>query len=397
MPIESLQSRFAPRLAQRQVESLLRQRPLVSSPQAPQMNINGFNVINFSSNDYLGLANSDQIRQALCHNSELSYGSGAAHLVTGHHLQHHLLEDELADWLGTERVLLFSTGYMANLAVQQTLMQKGDVILGDKLNHASLIDGALHSEADFKRYPHKDMNALEKRCQQAQAQGQQALIVTDGVFSMDGDLCPLADIQTLAKNHQAWLFLDDAHGLGVLGKHGKGSFEHFGLTPDQNTLIMGTFGKAFGTFGAFVAGSTTAIEALIQFARPYIYTTAMPQWNALATRIALKSIQQGPTLRATLTHNIAYFKQQTQAIGLKLMPSDSAIQPILLGDSALAVTWSENLKQLGFWVTAIRPPTVPNNTARLRITLSAAHTPAQIDQLCQALAHCQAEITIPNW
>jgi len=392
MPIESLQSRFAPRLAQRQAESLLRSRPLVNSPQTPSMNINGLEIINFSSNDYLGLANAVEIRQTLCENADLSYGSGAAHLVTGHHLQHHLLEDELADWLGTERTLLFSTGYMANLAVQQTLMQKGDVILGDKLNHASLIDGALHAEADFKRYPHNDMEVLEKRLQQAQSKGQQALIVTDSVFSMDGDLCPLSDIQTLAKNYQAWLFVDDAHGLGVLGKHGKGSFEHFGLTPDDNTLIMGTFGKAFGTFGAFVAGTHTAIDALIQFARPYIYTTAMPKWNALATRTALKLIQQSNTRIETLKQNIVYFKQQARAMGLKLMPSDSAIQPILLGDSALAIQWSEALKQHGFWVTAIRPPTVPANTARLRITLSTAHPLQQIDQLCQALAQCQAEI-----
>lgn len=394
MTIESLQSRFAPRLAQRQAESLLRTRPLVSSAQSPAMNINGLEIVNFSANDYLGLANAAEIRRTLCEDTDLSYGAGAAHLVTGHHLQHHRLEDELADWLGTERSLLFSTGYMANLAVQQTLMQKGDVILGDKLNHASLIDGALHSEADFKRYPHKDMAALEKRLQQAQSKGQQSLIVTDGVFSMDGDLCPLAAIQTLAKTYQAWLFIDDAHALGVLGDQGKGSFEHFGLIPDDNTLIMGTFGKAFGTFGAFVAGSNTAIEALIQFARPYIYTTAVPQWNALATRTALKLIQQGAELRESLKRNISYFKQQAQIMGLELMPSDSAIQPLLIGDSALAVQWSDSLKQQGFWVTAIRPPTVPANTARLRITLSAAHSQEHIHQLCQALAHCQAEFPL---
>lgn len=396
MPIESIQARFTPRLAQRQDQSLLRQRPLVNSAQSSNMNINGIQTINFSSNDYLGLANTPDIRQALCQDVELSYGAGAAHLVTGHHLQHHLLEDELADWLNTDRALLFSTGYMANLAVQQTLVQKGDVILGDKLNHASLIDGALHSEADFKRYPHNDMTALEKRLQQAQANQQQALIVTDGVFSMDGDLCRLNEIQTLAKTYQAWLFVDDAHALGVFGAQGKGSFEHFDLTPDDNTLIMGTFGKAFGTFGAFVAGSQTAIEALIQFARPYIYTTAMPQWNALATRTALQLIQQQPEIRQRLQNNINYFKQQAHALGLQLMPSDSAIQPLLLGNSALAVQWSEALKQQGCWVTAIRPPTVPVNTARLRITLSAAHDPQQLDQLCHALAHCQAEFPLPS-
>lgn len=396
MALETIQSRFAPRLAQRRADALFRSRPLISTPQAPIMDINGQTVINFSSNDYLGLANAPEIQQAICAEHQLSYGSGAAHLVTGHHQQHHQLETELADWLGLESALLFSTGYMANLAVQQTLMQKGDVILGDKLNHASLIEGARFSEADFKRYPHNDMAALERRLQQAQANQQQALIVTDGVFSMDGDLAPLPHLQSLAQNYQAWLFLDDAHAIGVLGTHGKGSFEHFGLQADDNTLLMGTFGKAFGTFGAFVAGSGTAIETLIQFAKPYIYTTALPQLHALATRTALEQIQNGSHLRKALWQNIDHFKQTARTLGLNLMPSDSPIQPILLGESALAMQWSERLKQQGFWVTAIRPPTVPTNTARLRITLSAAHSLHQIDQLCEALARCQAEIPLPK-
>lgn len=384
----SIKNRFQPLLEQRQSEHLYRRRPLVFSPQQTQMQINGIECINFSSNDYLGLANHPSIKQALASaltEQELSYGAGAAHLVTGHHLQHHLAEDELADWLGVERTLLFSTGYMANLAVQQTLMQAGDTILADKLNHASLIDGAKLSEANFKRYPHLDMQALERRLQQCQQQQSQAMIVTDGVFSMDGDMAPLNQLQQLAQSYQAWLFVDDAHGIGCLGENGKGCFEYFGLEPDENTIIVGTLGKAFGTSGAFVAGSSTLIESLIQFARPYIYTTAMPQLSALAIREALKLVKNASASRETLNNNIQHFKQGAQKIGLELWPSDSAIQPIMLGNSAKALAWSEQLKQDGFWVGAIRPPTVPKNQARLRVTLSANHSAQQIDDLLNVL------------
>jgi len=392
----SINQRFTPLLQQRESEHLYRRRPLVFSPQQPVMQINGVECINFSSNDYLGLANHPQIKRVLLNelkSDEMSYGSGAAHLVTGHHIHHHLLEDELADWLGTERTLLFSTGYMANLAVQQTLMQAGDTILADKLNHASLIDGAKLSDADFKRYPHLDMQALERRLQNAQANHSQALIVTDGVFSMDGDMAPLKEMQQLAQFYQAWLFVDDAHGIGALGKHGKGCFEHFGLQPDKNTIIVGTLGKAFGTSGAFVAGSQTLIEALIQFARPYIYTTAMPQLNALAIREALKLIKEGEASRETLQKNIQHFREVAQKIGLTLWPSETAIQPIMLGKSELAIGWSEALKKAGFWVSAIRPPTVPKNQARLRVTLSASHTIEQIDQLLFELEKIQSQFS----
>jgi len=390
----SIKERFTPLLQQRESEHLYRRRPLVFSAQQPVMKINGIECINFSSNDYLGLANHPQIKLALLNelkNGENSYGSGAAHLVTGHHLHHHLLEDELADWLGVERTLLFSTGYMANLAVQQTLMQAGDTILADKLNHASLIDGAKLSDANLKRYPHLDMQALERRLQQAQANNSQPMIVTDGVFSMDGDMAPLGTLQKLAQKYQAWLFIDDAHGVGALGENGKGCFEHFGLQPDENTIVVGTLGKAFGTSGAFVAGSQVMIEALIQFGRPYIYTTAMPQLNALAIREALKLVQNGKASRETLKQNIQHFKKGAKEIGLQLWQSDTAIQPIMLGKSETAMAWSDALKQAGFWVTAIRPPTVPKNQARLRVTLSAGHTIEQIDQLLTELANIQAK------
>jgi 8-amino-7-oxononanoate synthase len=392
MAIESLQQRFTGRLEQRRKQHLYRQRPLAFSPQQPLMKINGIDCVNFCSNDYLGLANHPQIKQRLIsalQNSGISYGSGAAHLVTGHHLEHHLLEDELADWLGVERVLLFSTGFMANLAVLQTLAQKGDVILGDKLNHASLVDGALHSEADFKRYPHLDTQTLEKRLQQAYQKQQQAIIVTDGVFSMDGDLAPLAKIQQLAKTYHAWTIIDDAHGFGPLGNKGRGTLNHFGLKADDNTVQIGTLGKAFGCSGAFVAGSNTVIEALIQFARPYIYTTASTQLNAVAVREALQIIQQADNERQQLHDLIQQFRDGAEAIGLQLWDSPTAIQPILLGDSSTALSWSEHLKQQGFWVAAIRPPTVPKGQARLRVTLSASHTSEQVQQLLAALKSCR--------
>ncbi|MBO1924669.1 8-amino-7-oxononanoate synthase [Thiomicrorhabdus sp. 6S3-12] len=389
MAIETIQQRFSDRLKTRRSEHLYRQRPLAFGPQQPQMQINGLRCINFCSNDYLGLANHPQIKQRLIaalQSDDISYGSGAAHLVTGHHLEHHLLEDELADWLGVERVLLFSTGFMANLAVLQTFAQKGDLILGDKLNHASLVDGALHSEAEFKRYPHGDMAALEKRLQQAQAKEQQTLIVTDGVFSMDGDLAPLPKIQELARKYHAWLIIDDAHGFGVLGQEGKGTLNHFNLETDADTLQIGTLGKAFGCSGAFVAGSETAIETLIQFARPYIYTTASPQLNAVAVRQALRLVKSGDKERHHLQNLIQQFRRGAQRIGLKLWQSPTAIQPVMLGASETALRWSEALKQKGFWVAAIRPPTVPQNQARLRITFSAAHTAEEVDALLQALA-----------
>ncbi|MEA3404251.1 MAG: 8-amino-7-oxononanoate synthase [Pseudomonadota bacterium] len=386
----SINSRFQPLLEQRQQQHLYRQRPLTFTAQQAEMQINGLNVINFSSNDYLGLANDPLVKETLVKaltDNNLSYGSGAAHLVTGHHLHHHLLEDEIADWLGTERALLFSTGYMANLAVQQTLMQTGDTILADKLNHASLIDGALQSDATLKRYPHLDMEALERRLKQNSAN--QSMISTDGVFSMDGDIAPLADILKLAKTHQAWLMVDDAHGFGMLGNQGKGCFDYLGLQPTDDTILVGTLGKAFGTSGAFVAGSQVLIESLIQFARPYIYTTAMSPLNALATRTALKRVIEAEPERQRLQQHIQHFRQGAESLGLKLWPSQTAIQPIILGPSETALQWSEALKQKGFWVTAIRPPTVPQGQARLRVTLSAGHSTEHINALLNALKQIQ--------
>jgi 8-amino-7-oxononanoate synthase len=385
MPLESINQRLSPVLSTKKSQHLYRVRPIVSSPQDTQMQINNIDIINFSSNDYLGLANHPELQQTAQDFQNMSYGSGAAHLVTGHHQNHHLLEEKIASWLRVESTLLFSTGYIANISVLQTLMQKGDLILADKLCHASLIDGALNSKAEFKRYPHLDMQALEKKLIQAQQLEKQVLIVSDGVFSMDGDIAPLKQIQLLAIKYQAWLYIDDAHGFGTLGQNGKGSFEHFGLRPDNNTIVMGTLGKAFGCSGAFIAASTTVIETLIQLARPYIYTTAMPAINAKVCLKALQLVKTAQAERRQLQTNIQQFREGINKLSLNLLPSKTAIQAIILQDSETAVSWSEQLKELGFWVTAIRPPTVPKNTARLRVTLSSSHTSQQIKKLLTAI------------
>ncbi len=381
----SIVERFKPVLKLRKQQHLYRTRPLVSSAQSATMQIDGQLVSNFSSNDYLGLANHPSLKQIINNANELSYGSGSAHLVTGHHQQHHLLEQELASWLGVERALIFSTGYMANLAVIPTLMQKNDLILADKLCHASLIDASLSSKAQLKRYPHLDMTALEKRLIQAAQVRQQVLIVTDGVFSMDGDIAPLTKIKYLAKQYNAWLYVDDAHGVGVLGKNGKGIFEHFSQEINDDTIVMATLGKAFGCSGAFVAGSNVVIETLIQFARPYIYTTAMSPINAKVCRQALSLVKNAHLERKQLQRNIQQFKQGIVKLKLSLIISATPIQAIILIEAKTAVIWSEKLKKLGFWVGAIRPPTVPKNTARLRVTLCASHTSKQIDDLLTAI------------
>ncbi len=377
--------RFQPWLQQRQNEHRYRRTPLVTSPVGHRIQLNGRWVINFSANDYLGLSEDDSLRQAVCADPQAAFGSGAAHLVSGHHLHHHLLEDELADWLDVERVLLFSTGYMANMAVQQALMQRGDTLIHDKLNHASLLDGARLSEATLKRYPHADMTALARRLQQTDGQ---ALIVSDGVFSMDGDMTPLPEMMALKAQYDAWLLLDEAHAFGVVGTTGRGTFEHFGLTPDTDTLRVGTLGKAFGVFGAFVAGSQVAIKTLINRARPWIYTTALPPANALAAREALKCVRQADAARDHLWRLIARFRASAEQIGLRLMPSMTPIQPVVLGDDARALRWSRQLFEAGFHVPAIRPPTVPVGSARLRITFSARHTFEQVDRLLEVLEAC---------
>jgi len=364
-------------------QGLYRQRRVVASPQGVQLTADGRELLNFCSNDYLGLTNHPDVIRAFKHAAgEYGVGSGSAHLVCGHSAAHHALEEELAEFCGRERALLFSTGYMANLGAISALVGSGDTVVEDRLNHASLIDGGLLSGARFKRYRHADLDHLTNTV--AAASGKK-LIVTDGVFSMDGDLAPLPAIARLAAERDAWLLVDDAHGLGVLGAKGGGVLEHYGLDQTDVPVLVGTLGKAFGTFGAFVAGSESLIELLIQKARTYIYTTALPPAVAEATRASLRLVRAESWRRDKLKQLTARFRQGAGQIGLELMPSPSPIQPILLGDSRKATALSEALLDAGILVGAIRPPTVPQGSARLRVTLSAAHEEAQVDRLLNEL------------
>jgi 8-amino-7-oxononanoate synthase len=380
---------LAGRLAARRADNLYRQRPLLQSPQGSVVQVDGHEYLAFSSNDYLGLANHPQVVDAMQQGAtRWGVGGGASHLVMGHSEPHQELEQALAQWTGRERALLMSSGYMANLAVITALVGRGDTVLHDRLNHASLLDAGLLSGARFSRYLHNDLNSFQQRLQRAQGN---ILVVTDGVFSMDGDLAHLPDLAAQAKAQQAWLMVDDAHGFGVLGQTGGGLVEHYGLSADDVPVLVGTLGKSFGTSGAFVAGSHELIETLIQFARPYIYTTSSPPAVACATLSSLKLVQTEHWRREHVQQLIAQFRQGAQALGLNLMDSPTPIQPIIIGDSAQAMAISAQLRERGILVGAIRPPTVPAGSARLRITLTAAHTAEQVQRLLDALAACQLE------
>jgi 8-amino-7-oxononanoate synthase len=372
-------------LQQRQQQGLYRSRRVFESPQGTEIIADGKKLLNFCSNDYLGLANHPDTRKAFIAGAEkYGVGSGAAHLICGHSSAHHALEEELADFAGYPRALLFSTGYMANLGVAQALCGRGDRVLEDRLNHASLLDAGLLSGARMQRYQHNDMADLQHKLGEV-AQGEK-LVMTDAVFSMDGDLAPLPQLADICQQSDAWLLIDDAHGIGVLGKAGRGSVEHFGLNASQIPIYMATLGKALGTAGAFIAGSEELIEFLIQSARTYIYTTAMPPAVAEATRASLRLTQLASDRREQLQALIKQFRDGAQQLGLQLLDSSTAIQPVLAGETAIATRWSEQLLAQGILVSAIRPPTVPPGTARLRITFSANHTDKQVRQLLDALS-----------
>lgn len=345
--------------------------------------IDNKNIINFCSNDYLGLSQHESVIAAFKNAADIyGVGSGSAHLICGHSKAHHALEEELAEFTRRERALLFSTGYMANVGTINALVENGDFVFEDKLNHASLLDGGLSSNGNFKRYPHADLEQLEKLLQKTNGK---KWIVTDGVFSMDGDVAPLRDLANLAQKQNALLMVDDAHGFGVLGKTGGGLIEALNLTQNEVPILMGTLGKAFGTFGAFVAGSETLIESLIQFARTYVYTTALPPAVAQATRESLKILISETWRREKLRALISEFKTGAAQLNLPLMRSDSPIQPLLIGDSFRATHMSEQLLNAGFLVSAIRPPTVPKGKARLRITFSALHEFEDVARLLETL------------
>jgi 8-amino-7-oxononanoate synthase len=374
------------RLAERRAADLYRQRPLLQSPQGPQVVVDGQPLLAFCNNDYLGLANHPEVIKAWRDGAERwGVGGGASHLVIGHSSPHHALEEALAEFTGRPRALLFSTGYMANLGTVTALVGQGDTVLQDRLNHASLLDAGLLSGARFSRYLHNDAASLGNRLEKATGN---TLVVTDGVFSMDGDIAELPTLAAAARAKGAWLMVDDAHGFGTLGATGAGIVEHFGLGLDDVPVLIGTLGKGFGTSGAFVAGSEELIETLVQFARPYIYTTSQPPALACATLRSLQLLRSEHWRREHLASLIAQFRQGAQQLGLTLMESFTPIQPILIGDAGRALQLSHLLRERGLLVTAIRPPTVPAGSARLRVTLSAAHTGAQVQQLLDALAEC---------
>lgn len=386
----SLEQTLAKGLAERQQQQLYRQRRTVASAQGAEIVVDGQRCLNFCSNDYLGLANHPKLIEA-AHLAADAYGvgSGASHLVCGHSSEHHGLEEELAELTGRSRALLFSTGYMANLGAITALVGKGDYVFEDKRNHASLIDGGLLSGARFQRFLHNDVAALEQRLERCDESGRK-LVVVDGVFSMDGDTAPLPTLAASCAKHDAWLMVDDAHGLGVLGGRGAGCADHYNLDQQQLPILMATLGKGLGSSGAFIAGSEELIETLIQFSRSYIYTTAMPPMVAAATRASIKLLASEGWRRGYLADLIALFRRGAEQLGLNIMPSTTAIQPLLIGDAGKAMAYSHGLQQRGFWVGAIRPPTVAAGSARLRITLTAAHSEEQVAQLLSALAEVTA-------
>jgi len=373
--------------AQRRVRRCIEAQALAGCILQPV--VDGRRLLNFCSNDYLGLAGDQRLSAALCAAAAIwGAGAGAAHLVAGHTAEHHALEAELADFTGREAALLFSTGYMANVGVITALTLRDEVILQDKLNHASLIDGARQCDARLLRYRHGDASEAARIA--AEHASPLTLIATDGVFSMDGDVAPLPALADIAQRHSAWLLVDDAHGFGVLGAHGGGSLEAAGLSAAQVPLLMGTLGKAAGSFGAFVAGDREVIDLILQRARSYIYTTAMPPAIAAATRAALLILREEGWRRERLQQRIAQFRAGAAARGLPLMASSTAIQPLLVPGAARCLAASEALRQRGFWVSAIRHPTVPAGTERLRVTLSAAHSDLHVESLLDALAESMA-------
>jgi len=375
-------------LEQRKVNGLLRQRRLLDSPQAEHIVANQKPYLSFCSNDYLGLANRPELIAVMQKAAgDSGVGSGASNLITGHHRYHDSLEKQLARFVDMPAALLFSTGYMANIGVLGALMGRGDAIFADKLNHACLNDGGYFSYADFHRYPHNDVAALEKLLQASTAKHK--MIAADAVFSMDGDIAPIPEYLALCEKYDAYLYLDDAHGFGVLGEHGQGSLKHFNIKSPR-IIVMATLGKAAGVAGAFVAGEQVVIDYLIQKAKSYVYSTPAPPALSATLSASVQLIEQGDDLRANLYALIAYLKQNLKLKKWKLLESDTAIQPLIIGGNEESLAVSEYLQAQGILVPAIRPPTVPVGTARLRISLSAAHTLDDVKQLVAAIHQAES-------
>jgi 8-amino-7-oxononanoate synthase len=385
MPRPDLLARLAAAQAQRARDGLVRRLRAVESVDGACVVIGGKSLIDFASNDYLGLAQHPALREAMALAAEKwGVGAGAAHLLGGHRDEHAALEEKLSVWTGRERALLFSTGYMANLGVVGALLGDKDVCVQDKLNHASLIDAARTVGCDLVRYRHADVDSASRQLRAHPSSA--AILATDAVFSMDGDLAPLADLSALCRRENALLMVDDAHGLGVLGADGAGSLSEAGLAQDNAPILMATLGKALGVAGAFVAGSATLIDGLVQFARSYVYTTAMPPALAAAASAAVDIARDDSERRERLHRHIAQFRAGAAARGIATLPSQTPIQPVPVGDSTAALAAAQRLEDAGFYVPAIRPPSVPANGARLRVSLSAAHAEADIERLLDALA-----------
>lgn len=377
---------FAADLDALQAQSLLRQRPLLQSAPGARLNIDGKEYLAFACNDYLGLANHPALIAA-AQQAAARWGVGgtASHLVAGHFLPHEQLEQELAAFVGLPAALLFSSGYMANLGLLTCLLQRGDAVFADKLNHASLNDACLLARADFKRYRHNDLAQLQALL--AASSARRKVIAVDAVFSMDGDLAPLADLLQLAETYDAWLYLDDAHGFGVLGANGQGSLAHWAIDSPR-IVYMATLGKAVGVAGAFVAGSADLVQWLINKAHTYVYTTAQPPMLAATVSASLHLIADEGWRRERLQSLIQQLRAGCNGLPWTLLPSSTAIQPLQIGSSAAVLALAQQLRERGIWVPAIRPPTVPEGTARLRISLSAEHTAADVDVLLAALKEC---------
>jgi 8-amino-7-oxononanoate synthase len=379
----SLAQALAAELADLESRGLKRRRRLLETPQGTRVRVDGRDYVAFCSNDYLGLAaHPELIEAARAGAARYGVGAGASHLILGHATAHHELEQRLAEFVGLPRALLFSTGYMANLGVVTALTGRGDAVFADRLNHASLNDAALLARADFRRYPHRDLAALERLLGGARAR--RKLVVTDAVFSMDGDIAAVPELIALAERYDAWLLLDDAHGFGVLGRGGRGVLAHFGIA-SPCIIYMATLGKAAGVFGAFIAGGTEVLEALVQAARTYVYTTATPPMLSAALLKSLDLIRDDEWRRRRLQELIALLRERLRPARWRFPPSATAIQPLLIGGTEEAVTVSERLAREGLLVPAIRPPTVPPGTARLRISLSAAHELPDVERLAAAL------------
>jgi 8-amino-7-oxononanoate synthase len=379
----NLANELAADLAVRDAQGLRRKRRLLTTPQRARVSVDGRDYTAFCSNDYLGLAADPRLAAAAKAGIDrYGVGAGASHLILGHSSAHHELEAALAAFVRLPQVLLFSTGYMANMGVVSALVGRGDAVFADRLNHASLNDAALVSRAAFKRYAHNDLAALERLLQTTPAR--RRLVIVDAVFSMDGDIAPVPELLELCVRHDAYLLIDDAHGFGVLGAQGRGTLEHFGVATER-VIYMATLGKAAGVAGAFVAGSADLIESLVQNARTYIYTTATPPLLAQALLASLQVIEQEEWRRVRLRELIAQLQGELAAAPWRLMPSNTPIQPLLVGGNTEALALSARLAAQGLLVPAIRPPTVPQGTARLRISLSADHSAGDVTRLTAAL------------